>query len=279
MAEWPQLPVWTDLEDINRGNQYQASDGITFEDLNNIIQNLLYLYKYGGNIATNTLQVEPTADEQRFVPPEKEYYNEVIVKAITKPWMDTSKVTSWANFFSYNDRTNLIDKVDTSGGIMFHDMCTKSISLKVVPPLNVQQGINFNAAFMGCTNLKTVGALNSGNGVKFGSTFRDCTSLETIESIDVSKGEDLSYMFLNCTALKEIRFTGHIISNISFAQCLNLSKESYQSIINALYDYHQFDPDMDWKKTITLPSSVESIDNYYIEIIVPIISKGWNAVY
>ena len=43
MATWPTEPVWTDPTTLNKGNEYNASDGVTASDMNAIIQNLQYL--------------------------------------------------------------------------------------------------------------------------------------------------------------------------------------------------------------------------------------------
>lgn len=59
MAIWPVVPVWKNPSEINDGNQYNVSDGVTAEDMNNIIEDLIYLKENGG----------PTADIQ----PVKEY--------------------------------------------------------------------------------------------------------------------------------------------------------------------------------------------------------------
>ena len=43
MANWPQNPMWHPADTVNAGNQYTVQDGITFQDLNYIIENILYL--------------------------------------------------------------------------------------------------------------------------------------------------------------------------------------------------------------------------------------------
>lgn len=50
MAIWPSEPVWHDLTDVNLGQQYEGVDGVTVEDMNKIIENILYLKKYGPTI-------------------------------------------------------------------------------------------------------------------------------------------------------------------------------------------------------------------------------------
>lgn len=45
MATWNENPSWTDVQDLNRGQQYAARDGVTHADFNTLVHNLLYLYK------------------------------------------------------------------------------------------------------------------------------------------------------------------------------------------------------------------------------------------
>lgn len=48
MALWPTEPAWTPPSTLNKGNEYTSQDGVTIADMNAIIENLIYLYKYGG---------------------------------------------------------------------------------------------------------------------------------------------------------------------------------------------------------------------------------------
>ncbi len=48
MPTWPTIPTWSDPTEINKGNRYNARDGVTAADLNLIITNLMYLKEYGG---------------------------------------------------------------------------------------------------------------------------------------------------------------------------------------------------------------------------------------
>lgn len=54
MAAWPEIPEWIDPMNINGGNIFKAADGITFEDLNTLIQNLMYLKEFGGGVVPTT---------------------------------------------------------------------------------------------------------------------------------------------------------------------------------------------------------------------------------
>lgn len=58
MAQWPQNPTWHPTSTINSGKEYQAADGVTVDDMNNIIENMIYLKKYGGKV--NALKIDAT---------------------------------------------------------------------------------------------------------------------------------------------------------------------------------------------------------------------------
>lgn len=47
MSNWPDSPQWTSKENLNQGKQYEPADGLTADDINNIVKNLLYLYDNG----------------------------------------------------------------------------------------------------------------------------------------------------------------------------------------------------------------------------------------
>lgn len=58
MASWPQKPKWTPVSNINAGVQYTAQDGVTVDDMNNIINNMIYIKKYGSKINTLVLDAK-----------------------------------------------------------------------------------------------------------------------------------------------------------------------------------------------------------------------------
>lgn len=43
MANWPTSPNWIDPSTINSGNEYTVADGVTYEDFNKIVNNIIYL--------------------------------------------------------------------------------------------------------------------------------------------------------------------------------------------------------------------------------------------
>ena len=56
MATWPQTPTWNPTSTINEGKQFLPADGVTVSDMNRIIENMIYLKKYGGKV--NVLSVD-----------------------------------------------------------------------------------------------------------------------------------------------------------------------------------------------------------------------------
>lgn len=62
MTPWPQNPSWTNIANINAGQQYKESDGITYEDMNAIIQNMMYLKTHGNQISVDTSSAYVSGD-------------------------------------------------------------------------------------------------------------------------------------------------------------------------------------------------------------------------
>lgn len=69
MAAWDQNSSWTPSSQINNGAPYEPVDGVTAQDMNAIIQNLLYLKNHGNeiNISGSTAYVQ---DNTLFLTPE-----------------------------------------------------------------------------------------------------------------------------------------------------------------------------------------------------------------
>ena len=44
MATWPTSPAWSDINGVNKGNEYAGGDGIYYSDLNIIVNNINYLH-------------------------------------------------------------------------------------------------------------------------------------------------------------------------------------------------------------------------------------------
>ena len=144
---------------------------------------------------------------------------------IGKPYIDTSKMTSFNDFFTYNTSAlSEVDKLDTSNATSFNGMFRNCTTLLSVPPLNTSKGTNFNNMFYGCSNLQTVSQLDTSKGTKFANMFYRCTELRTIPPLDTSNGTDFSYMFYNCSKLETISITTakSNFSTTDFYECRGL---------------------------------------------------------
>lgn len=65
MATWPTSPTWSDINGVNKGNEYAGGDGIYYKDLNIVVNDINYLYKNidGGTI--NRINDATTGDIQQ----------------------------------------------------------------------------------------------------------------------------------------------------------------------------------------------------------------------
>lgn len=57
MPNWPINPQWTEPSTFNGGKEYNAFDGVTFDDMNAIINNLMFLRNSGGLYPAGTLDI------------------------------------------------------------------------------------------------------------------------------------------------------------------------------------------------------------------------------
>lgn len=58
MPAWSQTPEWHPITSINGGGEFLPSDGVTVDDMNNIIENIIYLKKYGGRVNVLSLNAQ-----------------------------------------------------------------------------------------------------------------------------------------------------------------------------------------------------------------------------
>ncbi len=148
---------------------------------------------------------------------------------VGKPYIDTSKMTSFADFFRYN--TSLVSEVDkldtsnstsfsgmfygcktlqsfptfdTSNGTNFGSMFYNCGDLTTIPPLDTSKGTDFSGMFYACFSLKSIPPLDTSNGTNFGSMFYNCINIATIPLLDTSNGTTFSNMFQYCGALTTI---------------------------------------------------------------------------
>lgn len=54
MSNWNQNAEWTPSAQINNGKAFAPADGLTAQDMNAIIQNMLYLKKHGNEIRVSS---------------------------------------------------------------------------------------------------------------------------------------------------------------------------------------------------------------------------------
>ena len=52
MANWNKNPPFIDIENINANNKFETGDGITYRDMNTIVENLQNLKNTGGGTVT-----------------------------------------------------------------------------------------------------------------------------------------------------------------------------------------------------------------------------------
>ena len=52
MANWNKNPPFIDIENINTNNKFEAGDGITYSDMNTIVENLQNLKNTAGETVT-----------------------------------------------------------------------------------------------------------------------------------------------------------------------------------------------------------------------------------
>ena len=59
--QWADDPSWKDPKTINNGNVYEDTDGVIYEDMNHIVEDLIYLRNHGGG--TDTSDATATAND------------------------------------------------------------------------------------------------------------------------------------------------------------------------------------------------------------------------
>lgn len=159
----------------------------------------------------------------------------VIDGEIGKPYIDTSKITEYNDFFSGNARLELLDRIDTSNGTKFNNMFYNCTRLYKVPQLDTSNGTLFNSMFYNCSNITEVPELDIINGTRFDAMFYECKKLETVAltTATVNLGE---ITFKNCTALQNITIGEGWAVNIYLHYSNNLTVESLHGMIENLAD-------------------------------------------
>lgn len=126
---------------------------------------------------------------------------------IGKPYIDTSKMTSFYYFFAGDRRLEFLNDIDTSNGTDFGYMFNSSSALITIPKFNTSNGTNFDSMFNLCKALATMPELDTSNGTTFKSMFSNCSALITTPELNISKGTSFSSMFGGCTKLETVSLT------------------------------------------------------------------------
>ena len=93
---WPADPVWNDPSLINAGNEYEAADGVIYDDFNKIIKDLIYLKKYiskPAQLQKKTISI--TQNGSTIVKPDADYdgLKEVDINTNITPVLEPLEVT------------------------------------------------------------------------------------------------------------------------------------------------------------------------------------------
>ena len=200
---------------------------------------------------------------------------------------------NWADHGPFEGCTNLTDITFESGTTKINEYLFKDCSGLV--SVTIPSGVNTieTSAFRDCVSLKNVSISNTVTKIST-STFKNCTSLEKIvvpDSVtyidndafrncaslrDVtlpSKLETISaYSFGDCTSLRNIKIPSTIKTVKSdynwadhgpFEGCTNLTDITFESGTKILLGYIL--KNVAGLKKVTIPSSVEFIENYAFE--------------
>ena len=154
------------------------------------------------NVGTYLAYVDKSPDKQGYV-----FGSVSVKKALGKPYIDTSLMTSFYGFCRKDTNLNLLDKLDTSNGIDFTQMFSECFNVKSMPQLDVSNGKIFKSMFEKCYGIKTIPPLDTHSGTDFNSMFYQAFALETVQLIDTSNGTDFTQMFNGCAKVKSITIT------------------------------------------------------------------------
>lgn len=131
------------------------------------------------------------------------------------------------------------DIAPTSASRMFLN-CNYSGDLRNLPKaLNFSNCTTMDNLFGYCFNLKHIGTIDMSSATSIAGAFVSCSALESIDEVKFAQSGNQTpgtSIFKGCTALKNIKVSGKIGDNISFADCGALTKTSIESIVNALSD-------------------------------------------
>lgn len=144
----------------------------------------------------------------------------------------------------------------------------KSITIDFSSATSIDFGFAFNGSTH-CTDITLIGDFRKVSNCN--SMFNDSVKLENINGIiDLTNAKNTMNMFNKCHLLKEVRFLeGTIKTSFEFLECLSLSDESIQSIIDGLADLTSATT-----QTLTLYTTVKA--KLTETQIATITGKNWN---
>lgn len=132
----------------------------------------------------------------------------------------------------YNE-TNFIRLAD--------DAFNSSLARTTLPNIRSFESVSMNRLFKNCTKLEVLGNITNLNVIKpseqgFKESFYGCAKLTTIiPELDfslITNAESLQDAFTGCVMLNNLTIT-HLKTNVSFADCIQLSKQSLISMIES----------------------------------------------
>ena len=161
--------------------------------------------------------------------------------AEAKPYVDTTKRSSFRYWYPLNEHISMLENLDTSWGTDFQEMFEGNTSINILNGYSwdFSRGKNFSRMFFGCTRLQYAPALNSSSGEKFLNAFNGCTNLYEIPLLDLSSATLYTNIFYKCTNLTNVTITGTIKikdNNFKVNASDKLTVESMMSFINAFQD-------------------------------------------
>lgn len=214
------------LNKINSLRQgIEAATGETYPDLTAGVQALKNGYGQGGEAkeeqektvditANGTVEVVP--DEGKTLSKVTANVNVASTGEVGKPYIDTSKMTSFYYFCYKSANLDVINEIDTSNGTDFSNMFNSCTRLTTIPQLDTSKGTNFSNMFKDCQMCYSFPKLNTSNGTNFSSMYYACGKLISVPELDTSNGINFSSMFYSCLAMAGV-------INYNTSKCTNFS--------------------------------------------------------
>lgn len=151
---------------------------------------------------------EVAADEGKVMSKVTANVNVAFEGDIGKPYIDSSKISSFENFFRFNSTMiEELEKFDTSNATTFASMFRDCTSLKTISQLDASKVTAFQYMFSGCSALESIPQFDTSSGKTFNDMFSSCRALKEIPLLDVRNATTINNICYNCIALASIAFT------------------------------------------------------------------------